>query len=203
MSTFQASKDGMKDTGMNYLAVPYLGPAKLSNVSLEKVGDVDNCIKFKFILEGEDIEGNNANGVEHEHVEWAPNDADPEDSTQKKVDRIAYIASRIVPEEKVEAVQATNWVDYCKAIIQLMEQHGYQTKDLVIKVLGNVWKDKVRVKFPGYNSFITTPDGKPLTLSPNEKKQNAEYLQAVASKPTSDPSDSNAASLTDVDEAGF
>lgn len=198
---FQAKEEGMQDTGLNILTVPYLGPAKLSNVEVKEVGSVPNCLQFTFTLSGDDMEGNSVKGINHQHVEWAPNDNDDAETKQKKVDRIAYIAGRIVPEEKVLGIQATTWVDYCKAVINLLEDHAYSSRNLVIKVLGNVWQGKARVKFPGYNSFVTTEDGKPLTWSANELKQNQEYLSALGAKPTAATDD--AVALDDVEQAGF
>ena len=201
MSVFQSSKEGIKDTGFNILTVPYLGPAKFNKAEVAKIGSVDDCFVVSFDLLGTDIRDNDVSSLNHQHVEWAPNDQNDEDSIQAKVDRIAYIASTVVPDEKVVSVQATDWVDYCKAIIELMETYDYKSKEVEIKVIGNVYKGKTKVNFPGYRNFITTPDSKPLTFSASEQKKNEEYMKAVGSTPSSTNEDG--VDIGDVDEAEF
>jgi tRNA nucleotidyltransferase (CCA-adding enzyme) len=196
MSVFSPSKDGMKDTGMNILTMPYLGPAKLKSLELKEIGGVENCAQFTFHQLKEDIKGNNVSSLEHQHVEWTPSEQDAEESIQKKVDKVAYIASRYIDPEKLDAIQATNWKDYIKAVTALLEAHNYTQKQVYIKVLGNVWNNKPRVRFPGYKSFISTEEGI-LTFSAKEQKQNQEYLDALGSKPTEE------SEIANIEEAGF
>src|SRR5690625_77850 len=200
---FKASKDGMKDTGLSFLTTPYLGPAQLKEVALAEVNNTPDCLQWTFELKGEDDKGNDVSGIEHQHVEWAVNEQDDQESIQKKIDRIAYMTSTIVPEEKIQAIEAPNWKAYCHAIIELLQSHGYTQRQLEIKVLGNVYNGKARVRFPGYNSFIKGEGGKPLTLSPREREENAKYYAAQNAAPSEPTLDVGSMNVSDLYDAGF
>ena len=182
---FKASENATEGTGLSYLDAPYLGPAKLKDVSLEEINNTPNTIKFVFgDLEGTDYRGNNvSSSTTLEHVEWGVDSSTSDEDIQKKVDRIAYIAGRFAPKDRVQSIEATDWVGYCEAIIQLLNQHNYQQKQVYIKAVGNVWQGNARVKFPGYRDFIAEEEGE-LSWSSSERQQNEEYYEALNSSPS-------------------
>lgn len=197
---FKASKGATEGTGLSYLDMPYCGPCKIKDVSIEEINDTPNCWKVVFgDLDGTDVRSNELKpGTTHEHVEWAYDESDSDEKNQNKIDRIAYIAGKVAPKERVEAIQADNWEDYISAITQLMEQAGYSAKQLYMKAIGNVYKGKARVKFPGYRDFLSTePD---LGFTAKEQASNEEYLAAMAA-PASNATDEGI--VEDVENAAF
>lgn len=197
---FKASEGATEGTGLSYLDMPYCGPAKIKDISIEEINDTQNCWKVVFgDLTGEDVKGNTPKpGTTHEHVEWSPNESESDEKIQNKVDRVAYIAGKVAPKERVESIQAENWADYIKAVNQLMEQAAYSSKQLYIKAVGNVYNGKARVKFPGYRDFLSVdPD---LGFSAKEQASNDEYLEAMAS-PASPANEQEV--VEDVEQAAF
>lgn len=198
---FKASDNATEDTSLSYLDVPYLGPCKLKEVKLEEINDTPNCYKAVFgELEGKDYSGKDVpSGTTHEHVEWAPNANDDDDSIQKKLDRIAYIAGRVAPKDAVKAVEGTDWESYVSAMIQLMKQHQHSQKQLFMKALGDVYKGNPKVKFPGYRAFLSNEEGQ-LSWTAKERASNEEYLEALKS-PASGAD--NEGVVDNVDDASF
>jgi len=182
---FKASENATEGTGLSYLDTPYLGPAKAQKVELTEVNGTPDCFQITFgNLEGNDYKGNSvSSSTTFQHLEWAPSEGDADEDTQKKVDRIAYIAGRYAPKDRVEAVEATGWVEWCEAIIQLMRQHSFTDKQVYIKAMGSVWQGKPRVKFPGYRDFLST-EPNDLSWSASERESNEEYFDALGSAPS-------------------
>lgn len=197
---FKASENATEGTGLSYLDMPYCGPAKIRDVSIEEINNTPNCFKVTFgDLNGTDVKGNDIKpGTTHEHVEWKP-DADTDDKKiQSRVDRIAYIAGKVAPKERVESISADSWDGYIAAVKELMEQAGYSSKQLYIKVLGNVYNGNARVRFPGYRDFLS--EEADLGFSAREQAENEKYLEAIAA-PASGANESGV--VDNVEEAGF
>lgn len=178
----KATQDGIKGSGFNFLTTPYLGPAKFVSLALEEINNTEDCAVFKFECLAVDVQGNNVKGLEHQHVEWNPEE--DEVRLQKNIDRVGYIVSHLVPSEEILSVSAPNWTAYIKKMIELITQHKSTSReDISIKVMGNTY-NKPKVNFPGYHAFIANKDSAPLTWSQSEIRENGKYLSGKGSEPT-------------------
>lgn len=193
-----ATKEGIQESQYaNYLNMPYIGPAVVSNYELTEIAGQDNVFSVEFELQGSDIKDQNVEGFIHSRLEFEP---EGDEKLQKAVDRIAYFAKKFAAEEDVMAIKGQNWRDYCSKMIQLLNAHNVKGAEATIKVIGNVYNGKARVQSPKYPGWIST-DGKPLVFSKKEMEANAEYLAALTAAPT--PTEESAVSVDLVDEAGF
>lgn len=199
---FKASQDAAEGTGLSFLDIPYLGACNLVDVEITEINDTPNCFNATFgNLTDEAWDGDiPSQGTTHQHTEWAPSGQDDDKKVQNKVDRITYIASRVVPKEQALAVEGTDWASWLQAIVNLIKQSNHSDKQLYMKAPGNVYNGKTRVKFPGYRDFLSTQEGE-LSWSANEKAANEEYMQALRA-PSSTVEDDMVAD-PDVEEAGF
>ena len=196
---FQASANADQGTGLNLLDMPYIGPANIQKIEIAEVNDTPNCFSVEFgNFTGTDIQGGSQAGKIFNHTEWAPKDGESAEDTQKKIDRIVYICSKVAPKETLLAIQAANWVEYLNKVLVIVNQAQYVGKTVYIKAMGNVWEGKPRVKFPGYRSFISVEND--LTFSAKESAQNQEYITALT---TPSAAGAPAGATTSVENAGF
>lgn len=197
---YKARKEGIEETSSNYLNMPYLGAAVVKDIAVKEVGTSPNNFVVTFDLLGQDINGTDVKGVEHDRIEWSPNQDTAEDKEQGKIDRIGYFAGKFVPEEEVLAVEGQNWRDYCSKMLQLLQRHEVVGKECNIKVVGNVYKNKARVQTPMYPGWIYT-DGTMPSFSTKELEANREYIAALSAKP--DQASADGVTADQIDEAGF
>lgn len=198
----KSSKDATKGTGLNFLTTPYNGPVSLKDMKVEKVGSVEDSLKIVFELKGEDVNGNSVSGIEHSHAIWAPDTSNDED-VQKKADMTVYIASRLVPKDKIEdlqAIEGSSWKEFANNVINFVRENGgFERTDISIKVPGSTYGGNFKVKFPGYKDFITNSEHAPLTWSNSELEENHAYLQGKDAKPDTEITTEG----VDLDDADF
>lgn len=185
--------------GGSYLAVPAIDNGKFIKIGLKEINDQQCAVfTFKFTEGAEDFEKNSISGIEHEIVEWPPEDEDVEDPTEKekrvkknrnKKGRIGYILKYIFGEATVKKITFSSWEDLLSKLEKAnkaLQKKGSPL--LTLKTVANVYNpSKHRIETPNYKGFLTTPDSSTtLSWSPKERSDIQTYLSTQAAVPTND-----------------
>ena len=199
---FKATEEGIKETTTNYLNMPYLGPAQVESVKIADTKFDTDCFIVEFTLLGKDVLGNPVSGHTYSKIEKDPTDNEDPDRVSKAVNRVAYFVAKFFPDEKqgeILAIQGVNWKDFCRKMIQYLDQTQYIGKEVNIKVTGSISnKGNTMLSAPGYPGWIYT-DGQMPSFNKKELEGNNEYITALSAKPSIPQNDG---STTEVDSIG-
>lgn len=162
------------------LSEPYVGPAAMidyQNVFIKNDGTVlSDTLVFQFKL---------PNNLFFTHLEFSPREDEEQSKMANRLSRVAHILSRYHDKEKI--VDAINKCDDWKGVVavadKVLSSTGREKRVVNIKVLGQLnLEGKPQLRFPGYVGFIADQDH-PLSFSPKERENNAQYMRAITSAP--------------------
>jgi len=165
---------------------PYLGPMKLLSGGPSEVG---REVKYPVIQFTFELLGDDAKGLQHEHVIFEPQDSNDDERVDKMRTRVAYILKYFCGEEMALAAvnAATSFQGLATNVKKALErtEASWKTKTVTGKILGSVYNGKARLDFPGYLGFIADESsGSPLQWSRREIADNAAYKAALETPAT-------------------
>jgi hypothetical protein len=200
---FGVSKEAIQETGFApQLKVPYVGEAKLTKVSRERLGANEqegkegfDTIVYSFALAGNnEVEKN----TEYREVIFAPNADATEEQIESLITRTTYINKYWLGEEMAIRISMVSgntllevWDEFANNIVKAFSLTKYTSNIVRIKVLGSVYNGKARLRMPGYKTGFISDDKSdhPLTsFSAKEDKSNREFLAAEKSVPSGNES---------------
>jgi len=213
--TFSASDDSTQENSQApSLQHPYLGPATLSDVRIDALGENDewDVLTFEWTCHGpnETVEDMDSDKVFRDTL-FPPRESDlqprEEGGTppfQRTIDLIAYRLKYFLGEEQAKAAATTvdqfgndpgslteAWDNLRENVVQAIDEVGYSEKTVRIKVVGNAYTNsngerKTNVQFTRYPGFISDEDSDhPASFSRNEKQENNEYRAEMNKQPAS------------------
>lgn len=178
---------------MPYLSEPYIGPAKLVDVSQGEVSGIPT-LDFEFVCTGDDLDSEKR----FTHRELKPRDEhyqlnDKGGSTARNtIKRIGYMLSYFMPRDKAQQAVAVSgsspdevWDNLTNNVLSVLETVPYEEKeDLGIKVVGT---ENGYLNFTRYIGFMHDSDSQyPLEFSNGERQDNAAYRKARTETPDDD-----------------